>query len=352
MDGRVPRAEFPVSVIVCFYNEEAQLAACLEGILGQTYLAALEVILVDDNSTDRSPEIALRYAGYDDRIRVVHPGVTRPGKKDALTYGIEQARYECMVLTDADCIPASKLWLAHMAAGLRGSGELALGVSPYRARVFSPLLARWQQFESFYVSLKYLGFAAVGLPYMGVGRNMAYTQGFFARAGGLGSHADLPSGDDDLLVSGSASARATRAVTHPKAWTWSHPHGTWSSYFRQRARHQSTGVRYPPGAAALLTLLALTQVGFYVCSAWLLWQVPAVVISLYFIRVVFVLRAFQRPYGYLGADVTTPQHCGAGVGKGRRSTTWWATVLIGDIALVPMYLYLAVAGLRPRGDWG
>ena len=333
-----------MSVIVCFRNEETQLAACLEGILGQDYEAGFEVILVDDNSTDRSPEIALRYAGYDDRVRVVHPGATRPGKKDALTYGIERARYECMVLTDADCIPAGKHWLARMAAGLRGSGELALGVSPYRAGVLSSTLARWQQFESFYVSLKYLGFAAVGLPYMGVGRNLAYTQGFFARAGGLGSHADLPSGDDDLLVSGSALSWATRSVTHPEAWTWSHPRGTWSSYFRQRARHQSTGVRYPPGAAALLTLLALTQVGFYVGGAWLLGQTPVVVISLYFIRSVFVLRAFQRPYGYLGA--------GAGAGEGRRSATWWATVLVGDAALVPMYLYLALAGLRPRDDWG
>ena len=60
-----------LSVVVPVYNVERYLAACLSSVLEQSH-RDLEVIVVDDGSTDRSGEIADRFAAADSRVRVVH----------------------------------------------------------------------------------------------------------------------------------------------------------------------------------------------------------------------------------------------------------------------------------------
>ena len=337
-----------MSVIVCFRNEADNLAACLEGILAQTYPPGFEVVLVDDNSTDGSTSVALAYAGYDDRIRIVYPGPTRPGKKDALAYGIEQSSYECMVLTDADCRPASGAWLATMAAGLAGNRELVLGVSPYLIDENHPWLSRWQQFESIYVAIKYLGFARRGVPFMGVGRNLAYTKGFYAKAGGFEGHADLPSGDDDLLVAGAAEPGRTSLVVSPRAWAWSRSHCSLPRYLHQRQRHQSTGTRYAPEAAILLGMLGLSHGLFYLLGAIALFYFPLFALVIYSVRLAVVFNTYHRVYQDVGADAGARV-----VGKGAHSVTWpwWLMVMIGDMLLAPMYLYLSVGNLGKSNNW-
>ena len=60
-----------VSVIVPIYNVEKYLARCVDSIINQTY-KNLEIILVDDGSTDKSSEICDFYGNSDNRIKVVH----------------------------------------------------------------------------------------------------------------------------------------------------------------------------------------------------------------------------------------------------------------------------------------
>ena len=60
-----------VSVIIPVYNVEQYLPGCIESVLHQTY-NELEILLIDDGSTDRSGEICDRYALKDSRIRVIH----------------------------------------------------------------------------------------------------------------------------------------------------------------------------------------------------------------------------------------------------------------------------------------
>ena len=60
-----------VSVIVPVYNAERYLAQCVDSILAQT-LPDMQVILVDDGSTDSSPAICDAYAGKDRRVQVIH----------------------------------------------------------------------------------------------------------------------------------------------------------------------------------------------------------------------------------------------------------------------------------------
>lgn len=60
-----------ISVIVTIYNLERYLRCCIDSIIAQTY-EDLEIILVDDESVDASPQICDEYAGWDARIRVLY----------------------------------------------------------------------------------------------------------------------------------------------------------------------------------------------------------------------------------------------------------------------------------------
>jgi uncharacterized repeat protein (TIGR01451 family) len=85
-----------VSVVVPAYNEEGHIAACLEAIQKQDYKGDMEVIVVNDGSTDRTAEIASKYPInlLDLKINV--------GKANALNVGIEHSKGEILVFSDSD----------------------------------------------------------------------------------------------------------------------------------------------------------------------------------------------------------------------------------------------------------
>ena len=63
--------EKKVSLIVPVYNGENYLKDCVDSILGQT-LREIEILLVDDGSKDRTPQLCDAYAAADERVRVIH----------------------------------------------------------------------------------------------------------------------------------------------------------------------------------------------------------------------------------------------------------------------------------------
>ncbi len=88
-----------VSVIVPVYNCERYLARCVESILAQTH-RRLEVLLIDDGSSDRSPQICDEFAVRDERVRVIHK--PNGGGSAARNDGIEVARGEFIAFCDND----------------------------------------------------------------------------------------------------------------------------------------------------------------------------------------------------------------------------------------------------------
>ena len=91
---------FPrISVVVPFYNNGDVLGDCLASIAGQTF-TDLEVIMVDDGSTDNGAEVARKWAGSDPRFRLVNSNRGGPG--GARNRGVEQARGEFLAFVDAD----------------------------------------------------------------------------------------------------------------------------------------------------------------------------------------------------------------------------------------------------------
>ncbi|MBO0775509.1 MAG: glycosyltransferase family 2 protein, partial [Actinobacteria bacterium] len=88
-----------ISVVVPFFNNGDVLDDCLRSIAGQTF-TDLEVIMVDDGSTDQGPEVARKWEAADPRFRLIHSPHGGPG--GARNRGIEQARGEFLAFADGD----------------------------------------------------------------------------------------------------------------------------------------------------------------------------------------------------------------------------------------------------------
>lgn len=88
-----------ISVVIPVYNVEKYIHECVESVLNQTYVN-MEIILIDDGSPDRCPEICDRYAEKDNRIKVIHK--KNGGLSDARNCGIKNATGEYLTFVDSD----------------------------------------------------------------------------------------------------------------------------------------------------------------------------------------------------------------------------------------------------------
>ncbi|MCI6553167.1 MAG: glycosyltransferase [Lachnospiraceae bacterium] len=96
-----------ISVIVPIYNVEAYIAKGIEALCGQTY-ANLEILLIDDGSTDSSGRICDAYAAGDARIRVRH--IENSGQSHARNVGMEMATGELIGFVDGDDAPLPDMY--------------------------------------------------------------------------------------------------------------------------------------------------------------------------------------------------------------------------------------------------
>ncbi|NJM25777.1 MAG: glycosyltransferase [Bacteroidia bacterium] len=254
-------ADEPVSLVVCAHDEEQNLRALIP-LLRQQRHPEFELIIVNDRSNDNTFDLLREAAAEDARIKVVTidriPDHLDP-KKYAVTLGIRTARYERIVLTDADCRPASTQWLQHMTAGLHDGKQIVLGYSPYIKE--EGLLNGFIRFETLFSALQYIGFAIMGMPYMGVGRNLAYTKPLFMDNKGFNSFRKITGGDDDLFVNRHATSKNVSLCIGKEALVYSFPKKSWRAFFRQKKRHLSVGRYYKTRDKLVLGLFMFSYIG-------------------------------------------------------------------------------------------
>lgn len=284
-----------VSVIVCAKNEAARLDNLISEILQQNY-ADFELLIVDDHSKDHTQEILTYWTNEDSRVRNLifnGPKASQQGKKAALSYGIQRARYDLLLLTDADCVPSSRDWISGMTAALDEHKSIVLGFGGYLKKpcVLNALI----RYETTLTAGLYLGQAMAGQPYMGVGRNLAYRKAFFYAQNGFKSHEHIPSGDDDLLINQGATAKNTSVMLDSKTFTWSLPKESWRDLFRQKRRHQSTAHFYRWQTKLILGLYSGSILLFYSCLATASLLLPwntvifAALVGLFIMRSVYLI---------------------------------------------------------------
>jgi poly-beta-1,6-N-acetyl-D-glucosamine synthase len=260
----------PLSIIIAARNEAHQIEKCLDAILKNEYTEDWEIIVVNDRSEDNTESILERLEKSHPRLR--HLSIRDcpenfPPKKYALTQGIQAAKYECLLFTDADCLVPEN-WIQEMAKRFSPRTKVILGSGPYQRK--SGFLNALIQFETLQTAFLYLGMAGNQSPYMSVGRNLAYRKSFFETVGGFNSGIQSLSGDDDLLINHHAPGNATAIILSVPVI--SAPPIRWSIWFRQKLRHLSAGKFYRPGTMFLPGLFQFS---------WLMALLSGLVISTY-----------------------------------------------------------------------
>jgi glycosyltransferase involved in cell wall biosynthesis len=326
----------PVSVIICARDEAANLAKNLPGALVQQYSTTHEVIVVNDNSFDDTRYLLEEYQKTYRQLQVVElkqEAKLIPGKKFPLSIGIKTAKHEIVLLTDADCVPASEFWIDKMQESFDENTEIVLGYGAYHKK--PGLLNKIVRWETFHTALQYFSYALAGKPYMGVGRNLSYKKTIFFRHKGFSAHNNIPSGDDDLFINMAATKINTKINIDKAAFTLSDTPKTWNAWIRQKNRHYSTGKFYKPVHKFLLGLYTFSHIMFYpLLAASLLffnWQLALIVFGIRFLIQGIILYPCMKKLNELAMY------------------PWFIFI---DIWMFFYYLIFAVAVFkRPRKGW-
>jgi len=283
-DRPAPRA----AVVAAARDEERFLPELLAALQDQEYPeGALQIVIADDGSTDRTREILTEPPPGPDPVQVLHLDLDPAGgspKKRALSRAIAATDAPLLLLTDADTIPPPP-WARTMAAALDGGCPVVGGYSPGKPRkgLLGRVAGSWELGTAALAG----GFAGLGRPVHMSGRNWGFQRGVYEAADGYAGLEDALSGDDTLLAQKLADAApSTRwgfTLSPETEVTTRAPEG-WRHFLSQRQRHAATGKRFRPlqlGLALLAFLvLALLWVGT-VTLPWAPWQTGMVAAALF-----------------------------------------------------------------------
>lgn len=334
--SRQQSQQHPVSVIICARDEDENIARYLPGVLVQNYPSTHEVIVVNDNSVDDSKYILEELQKKFKLLQIINlkqEAKLISGKKYPLSVGIKEAKHEIVLLTDADCVPASEFWIQKMQDAYVNGTEVVIGYGAYNKR--PGLLNKLIRFETFHSALQYLSFAMAGRPYMGVGRNLSYKRDVFLRNKGFSSINHIPGGDDDLFINKVATKENTKVVIDKDAITLSQPKRTFQEWLRQKTRHYSTARYYKKANKVLLATYSLSQFLFYplliMSAIFYNWPLSVAVFG---VRLLFQAFVFSRAMKKLNeADL-------------------WPLLLFFDLWMFFYYIIFApTLWKKPRVNW-
>ncbi|HZW63950.1 MAG TPA: glycosyltransferase [Flavobacteriaceae bacterium] len=281
-----------VSVIICAKNEARNINAFLPYIIRQDY-PEFEIVLVNDNSHDNTLDVMENFALKHNNIKLVNVKNIEAfwaNKKFALTLGIKAAKYDYLLFTDADCKPLSKHWIKNMSSHFSNEKTIVLGYGAYqKQRSFLNKLIR---FETLLTALHYFSFAKLGMPYMGVGRNLAYRKDEFFKANGFLNHMHIRSGDDDLFINQVATKKNTAVCLTKDSFTLSIPNNTLKDWIKQKRRHYTTSGFYKQSHKFILSSLYLSNMLFWVLITVLL----ILKMHLKWLAVIFLLKCILQGF--------------------------------------------------------
>ncbi len=142
------------------------------------------------------------------------------------------------------------------------SADATLGYAPmHKIGGWIPTYARY---ETYLTAIQYLSYAQLGIPYMGVGRNMAVRKETALPLLLAMQDDKLASGDDDLLVQGIyKNGGSISTILHKDTYVYSDPPRTFMAYIRQKSRHITTSTQYSWLHKILLAVFAGTHMLTY-----------------------------------------------------------------------------------------
>ena len=308
-----PRKDFPdklpgVSVIITARNEAANLERFLPSVLEQNY-DNYQVVVVNHASTDETDFVLKRFEQKYKHLyvtKIPYSPASMHTKKLALIIGIKAAKNDILLFTDADCKPVSKNWIKSMVRHFDAQTKIVLGYGGYER--IKGLLDKWVRTDTAFIAMQYFGFALRGLPYMGVGRNIAWRKSFFEERGGFQAHFYEPSGSDDIFVNHNGNGKNTKCEFSPDSFTRSIAPGRWKDWILAKRRHYGSVRFYRFGYKVALFLEPFSRIVFL-----------AAVLALFFLKNFNLLPIFILFVRELVAMVTFI----ISAAKLREKGLWW-----------------------------
>lgn len=246
-----------VSVIIPARNESGNLPDLLENISLQDYPAdSFEVIVVDDNSTDRTFETASGYTGIHNFKVLRNKG---EGKKSALLTGAENATGTLVITTDADCRTGNS-WISSIAS-FYNLYKPDLIICPVLLESMKGFCGGFQELEFLSLQGVTAGTAMAGLPVMCNGANLAFpARTYFQNSASL--KPQTASGDDMFLLQSLKKKKkpVIMWLESKEAMVLTKGKSTLYSFLRQRSRWISKVTRYDDPFIILLGIVTFVTI--------------------------------------------------------------------------------------------
>lgn len=239
-----------VAVVIAARNEEDEIGACLEGLSLQDYPGEkFQVVVVDDGSTDRTPDIVREASLKNPGIRLIRVEEPPPGiapKKYAVTRGIEETDSEIIILTDADS-RSGPSWISGMVRHFTPEVGMVLGYTGYRREEgVSPWFLGLQSLDFLSHAFVAAGAVGAGQAFNSNANNLAFRRKTYMDTGGYGAYSRYISGDDDLLLQTVVKQTRWRIdfAIEPETFVTTRPASGIREAFRQRMRWASKSTAY------------------------------------------------------------------------------------------------------------
>lgn len=235
--------DISVALIVPVRNEECNLIHIHQDILKQQYpIARLEVIYIDDHSTDSSLDILTQFASENEHISVFALPEGIFGKKNAIQFGVEKSTAPWIIQTDADCrLPVS--FISSHAGNISGNTTLIAGPVAYKSE--KGLFNKLESLEFYSMAGATAGSFLDGRPLLCNAANLSFSSDFYRSA-----FPDLkvnthPSGDDVFLLETALKKKLpVKYLYSDTAMVMTRGAGNLKSFVQQRIRWGSKAKYY------------------------------------------------------------------------------------------------------------
>ncbi len=258
-----------VSVVVYAHAEEAgRVLDLLPKLLVQKY-PEYEVIVVNDGTSEEIQNAVSMYECEHSNVyqTFVPDRVSNVSRKKlGITLGIKASKYDVIVLTDANCVPVSDNWLQSIARNFVPGVDVVLGYTRM-ANDTVGRKCRFKVFDRMTFALRFLSFAVLHRPYMGMGSNLAYRKEAFFALNGFSSTLNLHFGDDDLLVNEIAHKSNTRIEISPESIVESINEDNCAAWDELRMRYNFTSKYLRTSSKAIFRFETFVHILFWITFA-------------------------------------------------------------------------------------
>jgi glycosyltransferase involved in cell wall biosynthesis len=293
----------PLSVIIVAKDSASDLRKNLPAILEQDYPDYEVIVIYDRSDKDESEDVLkllqdkyhhLYFSFIPDSAKYISH------KKLGVTMGIKASRHEWLVFTEANCLPTSNQWLRKLASNFTDTTDIVLGYSNYEKT--SGWFNRKITFDTLLHSMRYLGMAINGHPYMGCGRNLAYRKSLYYNQKGFTNHLNLQRGEDDLFINQTTNGKNTRVEASPESvMRITTPHYP-KSWKEEKLSHVTTSRHFKGWARHLMGLETCSRLLFLTCTLACIasgilmqdWIMVGIASLLWIIRFILQVVVFRK----------------------------------------------------------